>query len=200
MTGVALVLRMAAVFALVAVTAGCSGQPQLENASELNNGGVILVGRIELVPALFPHEQVLEAPLTGRFRDKVHSLFSDRLYDPDESTFSFYKNSTLVDLGKEFYIRQPMSKTLLFSGGAVVIKATNHGQEDVKLPGGIRYTLNPNDRAVYVGTVRYHRDDYNTITKMEVVDDYARVNREFVAKYGTGLKLRNVRPESVKKK
>jgi hypothetical protein len=35
---------------------------------------------------------------------------------------------------------------------------------------------------------------------MEVVDDYARVNREFVGKYGAGLKLRNVRPESVKKK
>src|SRR5512139_1609112 len=193
-------LRMTVVAAMAVATFGCGSQPQLNRANELHSGEVVLVGRIELVPPLFPHEQVLEAPLTGRFRDKVYSLFSDRLYDPNESAFSFYKNSALVDLGTEFYIRQPMSKTLLFSGGAVVIKATNHGQEDVKLPGGIRYTLNPNDRAVYVGTVRYHRDDYNTITKMEVVDDYARVNREFVAKYGTGLKLRNVRPESVKKK
>ncbi len=56
------------------------------------------------------------------------------------------------------------------------------------------------DRAVYVGTVRYHRDDYNTITKTEVINDYARVNKAFVAKYGAGLKLRNARPEPVKKK
>lgn len=178
---------MTVVAAMAVVTLGCvSSQPQLNRANELQPREVVLVGRIELVPPLFPHEQVLEAPLTGRFRDKVLSRFSD--------------SSALVDLGKEFYIRQPMSKTLLVSGGAVVIKTTNHVHEEIKLPGGLRYTLNPDDRAVYVGTVRYHRDDYNTITKTEVVDDYARVNREFVARYGAGLKLRNVRPESVKEK
>jgi len=195
MRGMAHMLSMAAALAIAAATAGCSGQPQLESKDELRTGDVILVGRIELVPPLFPNEQILGAPLTGRFRDKVHSLFSDQLYDPEESTFTFYRKSTLVELGREFYLRQPMSKTLFYSGGAVVMTATNQGQEDIKLPGGLRYTLNPGDRAVYVGTIRYHRDDYNTITKTEVIDDYARVNREFVARYGTGMKLRNVRPD-----
>lgn len=193
-------MSMAALFALAVAVAGCGSQPQLNSASELLPGEVILVGRIELVPPLFPHEQVLSAPFTGRFRDKVHSVFSDRQYDANESTFTFYKNSTLVDLGREFYIRQPSSKTLFYSGGAVVMTATNHGQDDMKLPGGLKYTLNPDDRAVYVGTVRYHRDDYNTITRTEVIDDYARVSKEFAAKYGTGLKLRNVRPGSMMKK
>lgn len=193
-------LRMAALFALAAATAGCGSQPELNSASELQTREVILVGRIELVPPLFPHEQVLKAPLTGRFRDKVHVLFADRVYDAHESTFTFYRKSTLVELGQEFYLPQPTSKTLFYSGGAVVMTATNKGQDDMKLPGGLQYTLNPADRAVYVGTVRYHRDDYNTITKTEVINDYARVNKAFVAKYGAGLKLRNAGPESVKKK
>jgi hypothetical protein len=199
MRGLVQALRMAALFALALATAGCGGRAQLDNAGELQTGEVLVVGRIEVVPPLFPHEQVLEAPLTGRFRGKVHTLVSDRLYDPEESTFSFYKNSTLVDIGREFYLRQPMSKILFYSGGVVVMRATNRGQDDMKLSGGLRYTVKPDDRAVYVGTVRYYRDDYNTITRVEVVDDYARVNQAFVARYGTRLKLRNVRPESVKK-
>lgn len=191
-------LRVTALLSLAASGTACVGQPQLEKASELQAGEVIVVGRIELVPPLFPHEQILEAPLTGRFRNKVHALFSDKLYDPEESTFSFYKNSTLVDLGRDFYIRQPKSEKLLYSGGAVVMTATNRGQDDIKLPGRLRYTVKPDDRAVYVGTVRYHRDDYNAITRVEVVDDYEAAKKAFVARYGPGLQLRNVRPEQIK--
>ncbi len=68
----------------------------------------------------------------------------------------------------------------------------------MQLPGGLQYALKPDDRAVYIGTLRYYRDDYNTITKVEIVNDYARAKRAFYAKFGTSFKLRAVMPTRMK--
>lgn len=198
MSRLAQALRITALFAMAAAAVGCAGKPHLNSASELQSGEVILVGRIELVPPLFPNEQSLLAPLTGRFRDKATGVFSDALYDGEESPVSFHRNGVLVELGRDFYVRQPMSKTLFYSGGTIMIMTNNKEQRDMKLPGGLQYTLKPDDRAVYVGTLRYHRDDYNAITKTEFINDYARANQAFVAKYGSGVKLRNVAPSPVR--
>ena len=42
----------------------------------------------------------------------------------------------------------------------------------VFLPGKLKFKLRDGDRAVYIGTMRYHRDVYNGITKVELINEY----------------------------
>jgi len=46
------------------------------------------------------------------------------------------------------------------------------------------------DKAVYIGTVRYTRDEFFEIKKVAIVDDYERANSEFRKKFGTKIALR----------
>jgi hypothetical protein len=45
---------------------------------------------------------------------------------------------------------------------------------------------------VYIGTLRYHRDEFFEISRVVVVDEYAQANAEFVKKFGTRYPLRKV--------
>ncbi|WP_205959719.1 hypothetical protein [Ramlibacter humi] len=44
-------------------------------------------------------------------------------------------------------------------------------QERLVFPGGLYFDVPAGARAVYVGTVRYHRNDFNRITRVEVIDE-----------------------------
>lgn len=170
-----------------------NGKPTLNDISELQNDELILVGRVELVPPLSKEEQYLQTLTSKRFQGKVSVLFSDTLFDDlNNLPATANSHSTTVDIGSEFYARQPNSITLFYSGGIILTRSVQSGNETIKLPGGIKYTLNNNDRAVYVGTLRYHRDDYNTITKVEVVNDFKRANEHFRKQFGNKYKLRSL--------
>lgn len=45
--------------------------------------------------------------------------------------------------------------------------------------GGFQVALKPGDRAVYIGTVRYHRDEFFEVTRVTVADDYREASAEF---------------------
>ena len=42
----------------------------------------------------------------------------------------------------------------------------------------------PGDKAVYIGTVQYFRDEFFDTTKVVVKDNYAKANAEFRQKFG----------------
>ena len=185
-----------------------SGKPHLNNASELQSNEVVLVGRIELVPPLSAEEQELKTLTSDRFQGKTAALFSDQAFDLDNLGMTASSNAILVELGKEFYTRQPKTSEILYSGSVIMTRSVAHyggyqgrdvtiDHQQLNLPGGLKYTLMPDDRAVYVGTIRYHRDDYNAITKVELINDYKRANKEFAEKFGAGLKLRYAKPEKM---
>jgi hypothetical protein len=65
-------------------------------------------------------------------------------------------------------------------------------------PGGLKISLKPGDKAVYVGTVQYHRNEFFVVTKVAIVDDYDRANAEFKKKFGTKFPLRKALLTTVK--
>jgi hypothetical protein len=69
---------------------------------------------------------------------------------------------------------------------------------NIQLPGRIEYLVNAYDRAIYLGTIRYHRDGYNGITKVDSIDDVERANREYVKRFGEQIRLRRAVPQAVK--
>jgi len=57
-------------------------------------------------------------------------------------------------------------------------------------PAGFKVDVRPADRAVYIGTLRYRRNEFFQFTKRDVVDDYERANAEFRKKFGSRYALR----------
>ncbi|OGI47340.1 MAG: hypothetical protein A2151_09330 [Candidatus Muproteobacteria bacterium RBG_16_65_34] len=197
--------------ASVAALAGCAGgRPALENISELAADEVVLVGRVELVPPIKEFEQELNTATSGRFRGRGHAIVAEEIYDLDALPMSAGTTSVFFEFDKDFYIRQPRAPTLYYSGAVVLMRSTattsgymgrnvsiDHAQ--LKLPGGVKFNIGPKDKAVYIGTLRYHRDAYNAVTKVEIVDDYAGANQRFTKKFGSRVSLRPVALQRAKK-
>lgn len=58
------------------------------------------------------------------------------------------------------------------------------------LQGTFAVAVRPEDKAVYIGTIRYHRDIFFGTEKVEIVDEYAEAQSEYRRKFGVGLVLR----------
>lgn len=152
---------------------GCMvGRTQVDNLSSVGPNDVLVVGRIELVPPLDPNEQALNS-VNAQLRGKAHAIIADKWFDLDDPGFSTYSSAAIIDLGKDFYVSQPRTTTLLYSGTLITLRAITRAtgrrsaeldKEEIKLPGGVKYSVTPTDRAIYLGTIRYHRDVYNEIT------------------------------------
>ena len=205
-------IRIAALLLVASLLGACgsmySGKPHLNSTSELQANEIVLVGKIELVPPLSPEEQELKTLTSDRFQGKAAGLFSDQAFDLDNLGMTASTHAILFELGEEFYARQPRTSEIIYSGSVIITRSAAHyggyqgrdvsiDHRQMNLPGGIKFTLKPDDRAVYVGTIRYHRDDYNAITRVELLDEFKRVNKEFTNKFGSGLKLRFAKPEKM---
>ncbi len=57
------------------------------------------------------------------------------------------------------------------------------------LPGGLKVDIRPGDRAVYIGTLRYHRNEFFDLEKAEIVDDFEREREAFAQKFDNGVPL-----------
>jgi hypothetical protein len=64
----------------------------------------------------------------------------------------------------------------------------------IEIPGGLRYDIRPGDKAIYVGTLRLHRDEFNEVTKAVFVDEYGAASAEFKKRFGSGATLRKAIP------
>ena len=91
-------------------------------------------------------------------------------------------------------ITRPRFEDIYYSGTVIIMN--NNRADYLRLPGVLTYKIHPDDKAVYIGTLRYHRDDYNTITKVEYVDEFDQALAVFQKSAGNSKKaLRKVKPE-----
>jgi hypothetical protein len=59
----------------------------------------------------------------------------------------------------------------------------------VFVPGSFYIDIKPEDKAVYVGTIKYTRDNFWNIKRIQIIDDYNKTMPEFRAKF-PGMELR----------
>lgn len=62
--------------------------------------------------------------------------------------------------------------------------------EQAWLPGGLKVDVKPGDKAVYMGTIRYHRNEFMDITKVEIKDHFGAESAAFKKKFGDSMVLR----------
>ena len=177
---------------LLAMLGACVGAARepVDSLSGLGDVETVVVGRIDLVPPLRKDEQKLNGLGTGRFENKIF-LITDEHYRvlKDEPGMADYAGRIEATLGKNFFVGSD-SKPFYILGGMLYLDLGGADTNRAYFPGGLKVDLRPGDRAVYIGTIRYHRNEFFEITKAVIVDDYARANAEFKKKYGAKYSLR----------
>jgi len=181
--------------------------PEIQRGDSWDNNEVVVVGRVELVPALKPGEQVVTGQY-AMFRDRIELVTSEQPKKLDAVQPKDQKNHIVPLLGETFFVRAPyrsfyipavalyLKKSNLQSTQSnvnlgVTIRTTNVREQTVMLfPAGFRIDARPSDRAVYIGTIVYHRDEYFGITKVIIRDDFERANAEFRKRTGNTVTLR----------
>jgi hypothetical protein len=190
--------KLAPALLLAATLGGCAiTMPEKEIAtfSEVEPGSVLVVGAVEVVPPLRPGEKQLDIPndIFG-----MEEMISNRAWLTIGSS-----PSTPVDKG-EVTINPELGQTYFFAvpkdapymvGGYVMIDyqvVQNAMVRDrrISIPGTLRLDIRPDDEAIYVGTIRVKRDDFNEVIDAALVDDYQHAAAEFKKRFGTEARLR----------
>jgi hypothetical protein len=185
-------VRLAASLLLLGALGACVGAARepVDSLSGLGGGETVVVGRVELVPPLRKDEQKLKGLNSGNFENKVF-LLADEHYRvlTEEPVMADYAGRIEAILGKNFFVRSS-NKPFFILGGMMYLDLGGKEMNRAYFPGGLKVSLKPGDKAVYVGTVQYHRNEFFEITKAAIVDDYDRANAEFKKKFGTKTPLR----------
>ena len=179
-----------ALFALA--LAACAPAPRgpVTSLGDLGGGEMVLVGKVELVPPLRKGEQKIRGMVVGNFENRLYLLMDDRLRALlNEPRLADYAGRIEAPLGSTYFVRSKAAPAYVL-GGILFLEMGGQSQEKAYFPGGFLVPYNPGDRAVYVGTLRYHRDEFFEITRVTVVDEYKEAAAEFRAKFGGGQALR----------
>jgi hypothetical protein len=185
---------------LIGALSACVGPARepVDSLSGLNGDETVVVGRIELIPPLRKDEQKLKGLGTGSFEDKI-ILITDETnraltQEPGMGDFAGRIEATL---GKNFFVRSH-SKPFFILCGMLYLDLGGREMNKAYFPGGLKISLKPGDKAVYVGTVQYHRNEFFVVTKVAIGDDYERANAEFKKKFGAKYTLRKALLTTVK--
>ena len=202
-----IIARRLALFAgtLLFLTAcGPTLEKPVTSISEIGADSELVVGRLDLVPPLRPNEQQIRAGTIDPFgvgdtmRDRGWLWFGRSAETPTE------KGDVVLNptLGQLYFFRLPRGEPYMLGGFIRVQFNLNMtgprsvavDEARIEIPGGLRYDIRPGDKAIYVGTLRVHRDEFNEVTKADIVDEYASAAGEFKKRFSDGTPLRKAIP------
>lgn len=170
----------------------------LPAATDLQAGDaeVVVIGKIELVPPLNPAlEQRTHWNVVGEKRMLGHVFIgTGGEYKPVTTSRhdrADFQNTLEVAWGVPFMVTAPRRRTFL-NGGVAYLNAMQ--QERLWFPGGYYFDVPKDAAAVYIGTLRYHRNDFNTITRVEIIDE----RKDISSVLKTGAASSRVRPSLLK--
>jgi hypothetical protein len=184
-------MRRGCLVALLTLAA-CAPAPRapVSALSELGSDEVVVVGKVELVPALRKHEQKIRGNVIGNFENRMYLVMDEKPRPlPEDLRIADYAGRIEALMGSTFFVRSKAQPAYLL-GGVVFLDMGGNSQQKAYFPGGFQVAAKPGDRAVYIGTLRYHRDEFFEIQRITVVDEYKQANAEFEAKFGKGQTLR----------
>lgn len=191
--------RAAASLLLITALSGCVGAARepIDSMGGLASDETIVVGRVELVPPLRKDEQKIKHVI-GDVENKIF-LISDDHYRvlKEEPGMSDFAGRIEAKIGKTFFVRSS-NKPFFILSGMLFLDIGDRETNRAYFPGGLKVALKPGDKAVYIGTIQYHRNEFFEITKSAIVDDYERANAEFKKKFGVKYSLRKALLTSVK--
>jgi hypothetical protein len=177
--------------AAAALLAGCvSVSESLDSFSQVGADEVLVVGRIEIVPPIKPEEQSYKA--LDPFNSKRHFMGRAVLFMSDKPEYQEYTGDALnPPLQETWFLKVPRTKRYMVKGSVTMAFALRTvsrrqavtDQTELLFPAPLALDIRPADKAVYIGTLRLHRDEFHEVTRAEVRDDYAKAVAEYRAKF-----------------
>jgi hypothetical protein len=175
-----------------AALAGCVSvsETNVESLGQLGAGEVLVVGKIEIVPPIKPEEQTFKA--TDPFNTKRHFIGRAVLFMSDKRDYEDYTGDALnPPLQETFFLKTPRAKRYVVKGSVTMAYALRvvsrrqavSDQTELLFPAPLELDIRPGDRAIYVGTLRLHRDEFHEVTRAEVRDDFAKAAAEYRARF-----------------
>jgi hypothetical protein len=194
-------VRALAALAPILLLAGCAIPTLHKEAAGVDGTGdtVVVVGRIELVPPLRSGEQDLKMgtidPLDIKSQLQGRALLWLAPTPKHEERTADVINPPLE---QTYFFRIPRTTRYVVHGSVImqhrVTSVSRRGVDtstaELLIPAPIELDIRPSDQAMYVGTLRLHRDEFNEITRAELIDEYPRALAEFRKKFGAGPALR----------
>jgi hypothetical protein len=189
------------------LAAGCGTvYREPKNAGELAPSSVVLVGRIELVPPLKTGEQDLKMgtfdPMDakGALTNRAVLYLSDSPSTKREPTMEALN----PELEKTYFFSVPKDRRHMVHGMVLMqhrVTSTNRRQvstesNELLIPAPLEFDIRPGDRAIYVGTWRLHRDEFNEVTRAQLLDQYSTAAAEFRKRFGPEVPLRKALPRA----
>ena len=173
---------------------GCSNITLLEEANTLNGIGgdeVLIIGSIELIPKLMEDEQYLDLPGSFDILDYA-GIFRNKCIIQVNSSSKIDGEKTIINptLGETFFFKIPRNSPYLVAGNIQMEFGRITLNSGVLLPMGLKLDIKKKDKAIYIGHFRYTRDDFNSIIKVELLDNYSKAQKDFKRKFGRSKKLR----------
>ncbi|MDH4128032.1 MAG: hypothetical protein OEV44_04725 [Spirochaetota bacterium] len=170
---------------------------EVKDLKSIKKDEVIIVGRIVLDPPLTKKEREYSGHLKTLSDFENKASFSCFNVKPSKDKTIVEQNSKTdgyfyAQLGKPFYIKS--SNRTFYIGGGNIRSSTL----SINLPARFKVNVERNDKAIYVGTIIYRRDDFDSITKIEFVDEYDKIKRKFHKKFGNNIDLRKSLLQAVK--
>jgi hypothetical protein len=156
------------------VVTGCLGPRMVQHATDLHTAGskIVVIGKFELWPPVVPElEQNTRWNVIGDERILNTLIMATGPTDtPVDSSFngSGWQASIESQWGRPFMVELERQTTWL-KGGMMQLDVMQ--QDRLWFPGGLYFDIPAGAKAVYIGTLRYTRNDFNTIVNMEVLDD-----------------------------
>lgn len=185
--------------ALVVLLAACVPTSRIQSVEKLADvpaGETVLVGRIELDPPLRPGEQKLSERY-AEFDRVVLVIVGDEPRPMERLALGDLKQRINAPFGQHFFVNHPAQPLYILKSWVVMqaeikVQSPNARTDDglAPLQGMFRIDVKPGDKAVYIGTIRYHRDEFFGTTRVQVRDDFASANAEFQRRFGRTLSLR----------
>lgn len=191
----------------IILLSGCTvpplGNPTVHTLSDVKPDEVILVGKVKLTPPLKESEQDLNVPGMAFssttpdefYKNKFYFAVKDKMIDMRKLDGAFWSDGFgRVELEKTFFIKTKKARTLYYSGGVLYLS----WQAKKYFPGGLKYLLQPGDKAVYIGTIEYHRDEFNGIDDVKLLNEYGEAKKQFSKKFGRKIPLRKAKVKLIK--
>ena len=153
--------------------AACAVPHAVPEAADLKagDGEVVVIGKIELVPPLEKGEQKSHWNVIGEDRMFRFWMATGPEFKPvrtGRGDAVDFQASVEADWGQPFMVKMPRRRTYI-NGGATFLDGLDRSK--LWFPGGLYFDVPADAKAVYIGTLRYHRNDFNTITRVEVVNE-----------------------------
>jgi len=168
--------------------AGCTlpqALPEANNRQAPANA-VVVIGKFELVP---PFNSELEQEThwnivgDGQILNQFAMATARAPQPVNTDQFAMKEWRTYIDAqwGKPFAVEARRQTTYL-NGGMTQLDLMS--QDRLWFPSQLYFEAPDDAAAVYIGTLRYTRNDFNRIVKVEVIDEYSQTVAELGPQYG----------------